>query len=322
MSLDFSSVHALNDAPPLLRSRLTIRHLAVLASLGRHRNGHLVAAELNLSQPAVSKTVREVEDIFGMPLFESGRHGTHPNRVGEALINRAVALLNQLHDTQQEVMAIIQGESGLLRLGVIPFITPGLITQTLARLQENGIRLTVEIREGTTTDLVDQLLSKEMDCIIGRYANIREDELDQQILRHQKFSVVVSRRHPALGRKRRVSLADTVGYAWIVPPPRTAARNMLSDLFIKAGLTPPSVRIETASMEIIKAGLAENNLIAIMPTDIAKHYAKVDELRILPIRAESTLAPLTLIRRRHEAMLPSTRRFCEQLLDISRGLPA
>lgn len=119
-----------------IRSRLTVRHLSVLASLGRHRNGHQVAAELNLTQPAISKAVREIEGIFNIQLFDSGRNGTHPNRVGEALINRAAALINQLGDTQREIEAIIQGESGSLRLGVIPFITPDLITQTLKRLHE------------------------------------------------------------------------------------------------------------------------------------------------------------------------------------------
>ncbi|MGB3424841.1 MAG: LysR substrate-binding domain-containing protein [Castellaniella sp.] len=303
-----------------IRSRLTVRHLSVLASLGRHRNGHQVAAELNLTQPAISKAVREIEGIFNIKLFDSGRNGTHPNRVGEALINRAAALINQLGDTQREIEAIIQGESGSLRLGVIPFITPDLITQTLKRLHEKKINLTMEIREDTTTSLVNQLLAKELDCAIGRYANVREDELEQQILRYQRFSVVVSSRHPMLGAGKHITLEHTTDFAWIVPPPRTAARTMLSELFVKAGLRPPSVRIETSSLEVIKAALADNDLIAIIPTDIARHYALADQLRILPIDTDYQLAPLTLIRRRNETMLPSTQWFCEQLLAIGHAM--
>ena len=74
-----------------LRSRLRAQHLATLESVGRHRNAHRVAEELGLSQPAVSKILREVEEIFGARLFDRGRNGMHPNRLGEVLLARAGA---------------------------------------------------------------------------------------------------------------------------------------------------------------------------------------------------------------------------------------
>lgn len=300
---------------------LKLQHLHAIVSIGRHHNAHRAATELGLTQPAVSKIVREVEAIFGAPLFDRGRQGMHPNQLGQVLLMRVLGVLNDLDSARAEVDAIIAGRVGHLRLGVIPFVTPTLISGTLRILEREQVQLAMEIHEGTTGDLVEQLLRKELDCIIARFASEREVELDQRVLYHQKFSVVVGRQHRALGGSRRVRLADTTGFDWIVPPPRTAARQMLSVLFVQAGLPPPSVRIETSSMEVIKAALADSDLIALLPSDIAHHYARTEQLRVLPFRTDDQPVPLTLITRRGDLLLPSVARFCVVLLEVAARRP-
>jgi len=133
--------------------------------------------------------------------------------------------------------------------------------------------------------------------------------------------VVVGRQHRILGGSRRVRLGDTTGFGWIVPPPRPAARQMLSALFVQAGLPPPRVRIETSSMEVIKAALADSDLIALLPSDIAHHYARTEQLRVLPFRTDDLPAPLTLITRRGDVVLPSVARFRATLLQVAARGP-
>ncbi|MCC7275291.1 MAG: LysR family transcriptional regulator [Alphaproteobacteria bacterium] len=308
------------DRSRRLQARLRVQHLMMLVSLGRHRNAHRTASDLGLSQPAVSKMVREIEEMFGARLFDRGRGGMHPNGVGEALIARAAALLNDIERTSDDMEALAAGEAGHLRLGVIAFVTPALVARTLRRLAGERVSPTVEIREGTTQPLVDQLLRREIDCVIGRYATEREAELDQTIFYRQRFAVVVGRRHPRLGRGRRVTLADAASADWVVTPPRTAARQAMSALFMGSGLPSPRVRIETASMEIMKSALVDNELVGLLPADIARHYERAGQLRILPFRPDVQPAPLTLIRRRGERPLPSVERFCEALLVTAAGL--
>jgi DNA-binding transcriptional LysR family regulator len=299
-----------------LQSRLKVQHLITLASVGRHRNAHRAAKELGLSQPAVSKIIREVEDIFAAPLFERGRSGMHPNDIGEALIERAVALLNDLTHIRSDMSAIMAGEIGHLRLGVIAFLSPTVISQTLKAFTAHRM-LTLDIREGTTAPFVAQLLRRELDCVIGRYVSESEHELEQRILYQQRFAVVVSKRHPMLTKRRPVTLADTQGYGWIVPPSRTAARQALSALFMDTDLVPPRVNIETSSLEIIKASLVDSTLIGILPTEIARHFGEAAALEILPFAINYQPAPVTLILRRGEKRPPSLERFCQTIIEVS-----
>lgn len=303
-----------------LQSRLKVQHLMVLANVGRYRNAHRTAQEMGLSQPAISKIIREVEEIFGVQLFDRGRSGMHPNGIGEALVARAVALLNDLAHTRAEIEAITAGEIGHLRLGAIAFLSPTLISRTLRQFATEKLSLTLDIHEGTTQVLVNQLMQRELDCVIGRYVSEHEHALDQQVLYYQRFAAVVNGDHPTLGRSEQVTLADTMGFGWIVPPSRTAARQALSSLFMQSGLTPPRVQVESSSLEIIKAFLLDSDLIGILPTEIARHFVAEARLRVLPFPIEYQPAPVTLIRRRGEQSAPSIERFSQTVMAMAAQL--
>jgi len=270
-----------------------------------------------LSQPAISKIVREIEQLFGTTLFERGRGGMVPNRVGEALIARANTLIHDVERMRDDIEAIVTGYSGSLRLGVIAFIAPDMIARTLKRLEDEGVFLTIEIHEGTTPPLVARLMQKELDCVIGRYAFEHEAELDQRLLAEQRFAVVISRAHPVLSHGA-VTMADTVALPWVVTPPRTSARQALTDMFMRAGLRAPDVRVETASMEMMKALLDECGMIGLLPLGIAMKYASA--LNILDFKIDLPPAPLMLILRRGEPRLPSVERFCNILLQMEQGV--
>jgi len=303
-------------------SRLRIQHLETLISIGRHRNAHRAAEELGISQPAISKIIREVEDIFGTVMFERGRGGMIPNVVGEALIARAVALINDIGRTHDEIDAITAGQVGSLRLGVIAFIAPTLISLSLNRLKAENVSLRLEIQEGTTPRLVEQLLCNELDCVIGRYSPEGEGKLDQTLLLQEHFAVVVSSHNPILKHAGSIDLSHTCAYDWIATPPRTAARQALISMFTQAGLRVPAVTIETASTEVMKAALLDCQMIGLLPEGIARRYAEVEQIEVLPFEIDYPPAPLMLIQRRNETALPSVERFCHTLLDIARSSSA
>ncbi|MDO8878272.1 MAG: LysR substrate-binding domain-containing protein, partial [Pseudolabrys sp.] len=154
--------------------------------------------------------------------------------------------------------------------------------------------------------------------IIGRYSPEEESKLDQTLLSQEQFAVVVSSNHPILDKGPAIELAQTVAYDWIATPPRTAARQALISMFTQAGLRVPAVKIETASTEIMKAALLDCQMIGLLPEGIARRYAEVEQIEILPFEIDYPPAPLLLIQRRNETALPSVARFCQTLLDVAR----
>lgn len=302
-----------------VKHRLRIRHLAVLVSIGRHQNGYAAAKELHLTQPAISKALKEIEEIFGIALFHTGRSGTFPNRVGDALIHRAATILNQLHAAELEIKQISAGMLGTLRLGVIPFCPPDLLNTALARLAAKDVRIQIKLEEDTTAKLVDRLIARKLDCVIGRYSHVYETALKQSVLYKQRFVVVAGIDHPVFMAKPSVNIRDTTKYSWVVPPPHTAARTIYSNLFLNANVNPPTIQIETGSLQTMKSAMQQNGLIGILPAQKPQAFHK-ENLRPLPIDISNQAAPLILITNRNDALMPTARLFYDAIHEAKAGI--
>lgn len=74
-------------------------------------------------------------------------------------------------------------------------------------------------------------------------------------------------------------------------------------------------------MEVIKAILESSDMIAILPADVAHHYARIERLRVLPFRTDKLPAPITLITHRGDITLPAVARFRERLLAVAARRP-
>src|SRR4030095_4519675 len=105
------------DLQHALLSRLKLRQLALLQAIDRHRTLGRVAAEMRLSQPALTKPVREGEDIFGATLFERTSRGLVPTSRGEAVLDYARRWLAELESTTRVLTSLEAGRSGRLPLG-------------------------------------------------------------------------------------------------------------------------------------------------------------------------------------------------------------
>src|SRR6185369_10388498 len=115
-------------------SRLKMRQLALLQTIDRHRALNRVAAEMRLSQPAITKALREVEDIFGATLFERSSRGLKPTPAGDAVLRYAKRWLADLESTTKVLAAIDAGHGGRVRLGMTTQVPQALLSAALKHL--------------------------------------------------------------------------------------------------------------------------------------------------------------------------------------------
>jgi len=151
-----------------LVSRLKLRQLALLQAVDRHRSLGRVAAEMRVSQPAITKALREAEDIFGSTLFERTPRGLIPTAAGDAVLHYVRRWLAELEATTRVLTSLEAGRSGRLRLGLTQQVPQKLLSAALDHLLHRTPRMAVMTREGTTDELVAGLLARELDCALGR----------------------------------------------------------------------------------------------------------------------------------------------------------
>src|SRR5690606_84347 len=149
-----------------LFSRLKLRHLTLLTRLGRLRSLTRAADSMGISQPAATKALAELEDIFEAPLFVRSRQGLEPTPLGKLAPVRAERMMLDLDHWGQEMESVRSGRAAQLRVGVIPFVSGRVLTPTLERLCAEGIN--VVLHRATTDRLLQEMRGHEVDCEIGR----------------------------------------------------------------------------------------------------------------------------------------------------------
>ena len=243
-----------------LVGRLRFRHLQLLVELQHGGSLRAAAAVLNLTQPALSKALGEVESAFGFPLFTRSARGLAPTPRGEIAIRGAVLLLEELAHLGAEASA--QPAVTVLRVGAPPFVAQGYLPEVFARLVGHASRVRVLLQEERVPLLVQSLAEGRLDALITSYPT-EMPEAAGRSLHYEKlfdadFTVIAPPGH-ALGRARKVDWKRLVDEQWVMPAPTSMVRRMMEEVFRREGLIAPIPVVESASpvtnVRLVAAGL-------------------------------------------------------------------
>jgi DNA-binding transcriptional LysR family regulator len=305
----------------VLRSNLKLRHLQMLVALDQFRHLGRAAEFLSVTQPAVSKTLAEIENMFGLPLFERSTRGTEPTAAGASVVRFARSVLAGYERTRDEIAAEASGASGRTSVGAMVAATPVLLSRAVERLKARSSRTTVLIDEGDLTRLLPRLRLGELDLFVGRlepaYAS---PDLETEPLYEDPMAAVVHPAHP-LVKKRRPTWADIAAQPCVMPPPWASLRVKLEQQFFAHGLHPPADIIESAAFLSQITFMHQRGAVAFMAGTVARHYAQRGVVAVLKLPVPVGLPPVGLITLRGQAMTPVTGLLVECLREVGKGLP-
>jgi DNA-binding transcriptional LysR family regulator len=302
-----------------LLSRLKLRHLTLLTRISRGESLTRVAESMGVSQPAATKALAEIEDLFGGPLFVRTARGLHPTPLGELALVRARHMLQDIDHWAVEMEALRGGHAAHLHVGAIPFISARVLVPAIERLYER-YRITIRLERATTDQLLQSLRAHALDCVIGRASvMIGMDELHHEVLYPQRPALIANPRLARRMARRKPDWRELAEMNWILPTPATPIGNMVSELFTRAGVRPPSPRVQTYSMDVIAALMRnDDSLVSIVPEDIATDLAGGGDVTRVPWRFDWSLPPISLIRRKRDVALEAEEHFVDILRAVCR----
>lgn len=302
-------------------SRLKMRQLVLLQAIDRHRALNRVATEMRLSQPAITKSLREVEDIFGTQLFTRSSRGLAPTAAGHAVLLHAKRWLADLESTSSVLAAIDAGHGGRIRLGVTTQVPQALLKAALAELLGQSPRISTFIVEGTTDQLVARMQERELDCAIGRWYEGDAPSVVQEAIYEQEPRLVVAAHNQKRLSRGPLDWAKLAELDWIMPPANTPMRRLYNTIFVTAGVSPPVPILETISVRSLEAVLAsEPNAIAILPREVVDELHKGGRVAPLAQRLNWTLPPVTFFCLRQLAEQPQMRALAAAIRAAAKGM--
>lgn len=270
------------DLPRLLDGRLKLRHLTLVDALSERGSLIRAAAQLRVTQPVLTRALRDLEEILGVSLYDRGPRGVTPTIYGTAFTAHARSVLAQLTQAGRHVAELAAAELGTVTVGCHLAGSNLLLPRAIVRLKAERPHVTVVIREASPEALLADLEAGRVDFIVGRITGLRGRAFTQRRLYDEPVRLVARRGHPA-GRLTRPTVADLIDYPWVLPGAETALRGELEQVLLRHDLALPANRIECTSILILRSLLVETDTIAALPMLIA---GDDPALAILPVSLE------------------------------------
>lgn len=218
---------------------------------------------LGISQPAVHRAARQIEQNVGVSLYRRRVHSVSANPAG---IEFARCLSLALYEIAQasEDLAYARGQlTGKVAIGVLPLLPPRLVARAIQRLRSRYPAARVTVDEGSHAHLLRELRVGAIDIIVG---GLREPRLTGSVQETELFAdpyVVAVRKGHRLARQKTVAARDLAGYDWVMPQRNVPRRSVIDAIFARLPVKPPLV-VETSSLAMMLAMLVESDCITLL----------------------------------------------------------
>jgi DNA-binding transcriptional LysR family regulator len=289
-----------------LRARLKTRQLLLIVALSEEGNIHRAAQVLNMTQPAASKLLKDLEDMLGVSLFERLPRGMRPTWYGDTMIRHSRAALASLNQAHEELLAAKNGQFGQVNLGSITAPGLTLLPPTVAAVKQAHPNLHITIQIEPSNVLIERLNRGTLDMLVGRLS----PEHDKAALRYESVSdepicAVARPGHPLLTAVN-PTLEDVFRYGWIVPTAGSVLRHRFDMMIQEQGLEPPTNCVESGAFLFICKMMQQSDMVSVMATDVARYYANHGMLSILPVHFPCEMEPFGFITRRDRLLSPAS----------------
>lgn len=252
-------------------TRLKLRQLRLLVAVGQYGSILHAARVLQISQPAATKLIQDLELDFEVELFDRTNRGVVPTAFGHALIRHGKLILAQVSNAAQELEDLTEGSSGRVVVGTLLAASPDLLPTAIEQVLEERPKVAVKVVEGTNDALMPALFAGEIDMIVGRLPAYRaRATLVQEKLFDGRIVAVVGRQHPLATRKK-VDFDQLRAFGWILPPLETTLRRQVDQFFVSRNQYVPHTILESVSYLMNRSVLRARDLVGLMPEHVVSY---------------------------------------------------
>lgn len=280
----------------LFSQRIRLRHLHTFVAVAQQGTLGRAAETLNLSQPALSKTLNELEQLTGTRLFDRGRLGAQLTLVGEQFLTHAVKVLDALNTAGQALNRKDDQISDVVRVGALPTAALGILPSAIGQFQKQQKNTTLQVATMNNTMLLAGLKSGELDLGIGRMSDPElMGGLNYELLFLESLKLVVRPNHPLLHDT--VTLSRVMEWPVVVSPKGTVPRHNAEVMLQMQGCKLPSGCIETLSASLSRQLTVDYDYVWFVPSGAVKEDLRQGTLTALPVASPGAGEPIGILTR-------------------------
>jgi len=290
------------------------RQLRAFLAIVRCGSLGLAAESLHITQPALSRIVRRLEDQLHVQLFERRTTGMELTAFGQALLPHATVLSEEAAVALEQINSLRGLGHGTLRVGAVGSVAVTILPAVLERMLSQWPKLHIQITEAVEDALEVALTHNTIDVAIS--GSIPESDEIMQVAEAKftdRYSVISAANHP-LQKRRGLAIRDVLNVPWVMPPTDAEPRRQFNALILSLGVVPPRVVVETRSLGVIKAMIAQTGYLGWLPEPLFATERQAGLIRPLPLKDVAIQRKFFVYRRRRSVMPPPLSKFLELLL--------
>ena len=302
--------------------RLKLRDLHVLSVVVQWGGMAKAAAQLAMSQPAVSESIASLEATLGVRLLDRNAHGVEPTLYAHALLKRGDVVFDELMQGIRDIEFLSNPKVGEVRVASGDTAAAGLLAPVIDRLLRRYPEVTVRVAQASAEPLAyPELRERKVDVALARMSkSFSHSELDVETLFDDPPRVVVGAASP-WARRRKVSLADLVHETWTLTSDQVI-RDLISEAFRAKGLEPAREAVSASSILLRNRLLATGRYISVLPDSVLRSNAKPWSLKALPIDLDMKPMAVAVITLKNRTVSPVVQRFVEQARAVAKTMLA
>jgi len=298
--------------------RMKLHDLHVLMAVVQSGGMGKAAKLLNTTQPAVSRSIADLEHTIGVRLLDRSSTGIVPTAYGRALLDGGTAMFDDLRQAIRRIEHLTDPTVGEVRVSAYDPHNVGVLPAVFDRLRRQcpGLSVHVTPTVGGAQQFHD-LRERKVDLFLGRIQYV-EDDIDVERLFNDRI-VVVAGPNNRFARRRNVELADLVNEPWVLPPRDSTIGQLVAEAFRARGAHFPPRGVIWGVASIACATVPRGPFLAVLPSSLLRFGVNLPRLSVIPVDLAIDVPMVGIMTLKNRMHTPAVKTFVDCMRDVTRA---
>lgn len=299
---------------------ISYKRLAAFIALFETHNIGRAAGVLGVTKAAVYNSVRQLEELLGLSLFERSPGSVTPTPFCQVLARHLKLAFAEIRHAIADLASLDGVTRGRVAIGTLPYTRTYLTPRAVNQLLESHPQLDVATQEGPYNALETALRSGDIDFIVGAVRPVEEGtNIAVEVLFEDRLAVIARKNHP-LAAKARIEFADLLSLPWVLPSRQTPAWQLFEELLKKQGMKAPQHAVYTSSLSMVRGLLLDSDRVALLSEHQIYYDQRSGLLDVLPVELPDTYRPIGVTMRANTLPSPAAQLFLNNLRAVAEDI--
>jgi DNA-binding transcriptional LysR family regulator len=300
--------------------RIKIHDLHVLMTVVQAGSMGKAADRLNVTQPAVSRSIAELEHLLGVRLLDRHRQGIEPTKFGRALLDCGVAVFDDLRQGVQNIEFLTDPTAGEVRIGCNSILAASFVSAVIDRLSRRYPQIAFHFVIGQISELHRELSERNVDVLVAqRLGPIADERLDFDFVFDDSFVVAAAAGNPWT-KRRKIDLTELANEPWVLPPLTSVTGSILREAFRARGLDYPRTAVFVLPTEVRISLMMTGRYLTILAGFALTFPAPRPQIKVLPVELPLPRAPVGIVTVKNRTLSPVVRLFIDAAHEVAKPL--